>query len=33
MTVEKYFVIGKYSRMEDFVVDGVQGTGMFWIGG
>ena len=33
MTVEKYFVIGKYSRMEDFVTDGVQGTGMFWIGG
>lgn len=33
MTVEKYLVIGKYSRMEDFVVDGVQGTGMFWIGG
>lgn len=33
MTVQKYFVIGKYSRMEDFVADGVEGTGMFWIGG
>ena len=33
LTVNKYLVIGKYSRMEDFVVDGVQGTGMFWIGG
>lgn len=33
MTVEKYLVIGKYSRIEDFVNDGVQGTGVFWIGG
>ena len=33
MTVEKYLVIGKYSRMEDFVKDEVKGTGMFWIGG
>ena len=33
MTVEKYLVIGKYSRMEDFVKDGVASTGMFWIGG
>ena len=33
MTVEKYLVIGKYSRMEDFVADGTKGTGMFWIGG
>ena len=31
MTVEKYFVIGKYSRMEDFVKDGVASTGMFWV--
>ena len=34
MRVEKYLVIGKYSRMEDFVdTSGNQGTGMFWIGG
>lgn len=34
MTVEKYLVIGKYSRMEDFEdTDGNLGTGMFWIGG
>lgn len=33
MTVEKYLVIGQYSRMEDFVKDGVASTGMFWIGG
>jgi hypothetical protein len=33
LTVNKYLVIGKYSRMEDFVKDGVAGTGMFWIGG
>jgi hypothetical protein len=34
MTVEKYLVIGKNSRMEDFVdQDGNNGTGMFWIGG
>ena len=33
LTVDKYLVIGKYSRMEDFVKDGVAGTGMFWIGG
>lgn len=33
LTVNKYLVIGKYSRMEDFVKDGIQGTGMFWIGG
>lgn len=33
MTVEKYLVIGKYSRMEDFVIDGVKATGVFWIGG
>ena len=33
LTVNKYLVIGKYSRMEDFVVDGVASTGMFWIGG
>lgn len=33
MTVEKYLVIGKYSRMEDFVKDGVASTGMFWLGG
>ena len=33
LTVNKYLVIGKYSRMEDFVKDGVNGTGMFWIGG
>lgn len=33
MTVEKYLVVGKYSRMEDFDVDGVAATGMFWIGG
>mgnify|MGYP004611212205 FL=1 len=33
MTVEKYLVVGKYSRIEDFVNDGVQGTGVFWIGG
>lgn len=32
MTVEKYLVIGKYSRMEDFTdADGNIGTGMFWI--
>lgn len=33
MTVEKYLVIGKYSRMEDFIVDGVKATGVFWING
>ena len=33
MTVEKYLVIGQYSRMEDFVKDGVKATGVFWIGG
>lgn len=34
MTVEKYLVIGKYSRMEDFTdSNGNIGTGMFWIGG
>lgn len=33
LTVNKYLIIGKYSRMEDFVKDGVAGTGMFWIGG
>ena len=34
MTVEKYFVIGKYSRMEDFIDENDNiGTGMFWIGG
>lgn len=34
MTVEKYLVIGKYSRMEDFTdEDGNNGTGVFWIGG
>ena len=34
MTVEKYFVVGKYSRMEDFVDENDRiGTGMFWIGG
>ena len=33
LIVEKYLVIGKYSRMEDFVKDGVASTGMFWIGG
>ncbi|MGN1301203.1 MAG: hypothetical protein ACI4U9_01575 [Clostridia bacterium] len=33
LIVEKYLVIGKYSRMEDFVVDGVKATGVFWIGG
>ena len=34
MTVEKYLVIGKYSRMEDFVDENDRvGTGMFWIGG
>lgn len=33
MTVEKYLVIGKHSRMEDFVKDGVEATGMFWING
>lgn len=33
LTVNKYLVIGKNSRMEDFEKDGVQGTGMFWIGG
>lgn len=31
MTVEKYLVIGKYSRMEDFIKDGVKATGVFWI--
>lgn len=33
MTVEKYLVIGKYSRIEDFTEDGEKGTGFFWIGG
>lgn len=33
MTVEKYLVVGKYSRMEDFEPSGVKATGMFWIGG
>lgn len=33
MIVEKYLIIGKYSRAEDFVSDGVGGTGMFWVGG
>ena len=34
MSVNKYLVIGKYSRMEDFNdTDGNLGTGMFWIGG
>lgn len=34
LTVNKYLVIGKYSRMEDFKdSDGNIGTGMFWIGG
>lgn len=33
LTVNKYLVIGNYSRMEDFDVDGVAATGMFWIGG
>ena len=34
LTVNKYLVIGKYSRMEDFMdSDGNLGTGMFWIGG
>lgn len=34
MRVEKYLVIGKNSRMEDYVDEkGRQGTGMFWIGG
>ena len=34
MTVEKYLVIGKNSRMEDFVDEEDRvGTGMFWIGG
>lgn len=31
LTVNKYLVIGKYSRMEDFVKDGIAGTGMFWV--
>lgn len=31
LTVNKYLIIGKYSRMEDFVKDGVAGTGMFWV--
>ena len=29
MTVQKYLVIGKYSRVEDYH----EGTGVFWIGG
>ncbi len=34
LTVNKYLVIGKYSRMEDFNDgSGGIGTGMFWIGG
>lgn len=31
LTVNKYLIIGKYSRMEDFIKDGVAGTGMFWV--
>lgn len=34
MSVEKYLVIGKYSRLEDFIDENDNlGTGMFWIGG
>lgn len=34
MKVEKNFVIGKYSRMEDFTDENKNnGTGVFWIGG
>lgn len=34
LTVDKYLVIGKNSRLEDFIdEDGNSGTGMFWIGG
>lgn len=34
MTVEKYFVIGSYSRFEDYEDEnGNLGTGVFWIGG
>ena len=33
MTVEKYFVIGKYSRIEDYEPSGTKATGIFWIGG
>lgn len=33
MTVEKYLVIGKYSRIEDYEPSGTKATGIFWIGG
>ena len=33
MTVEKYLVVGKYSRIEDYEPSGTKATGIFWIGG
>lgn len=34
MNVEKYFVIGQYSRFEDYIDENnVPATGVFWIGG